>query len=787
MTPLAACTIVAHNYLPMARIVARSFLAQHPEATFYVVVVDHPLRARLIDDEQFHVVAVTDIDFGPEGFANMATMYDVTEFSTSVKPFVLRQLLTSHDCVLYLDPDTFLHERLDPLIDATIAAGWSITPHCLQPIPQDGTSPTEREIMQSGVYNLGYIGVTRDADDFLQWWSQRLRRHCISDPEQQLFTDQRWIDLAVPIFSPHIERSPAYNVAYWNIDQRRLWHDGQRYMVDDEPLRFFHFSGYDPDIPYWLSKYFPGFPRVLLSQHPALAALCSEYRDELLETRDITGPALPYGWADAFPGIPLFRGLRRMYRAEVLNADRLGAPLPPSPFSPGGAARFRRWLLSIPAGSIRCMPRYLAAVYDERSDVRAAFPEAEHGDLLRFNDWVERSGRADYPMVRILADSTDDDPWDQAEDAGRSSDGIDLIGYLQAELGVGEAGRLASTALAAAGVSVSTISFDRTLNRQTHPFESHGVAAHDVVLVAVNADQIGVVRREFGGPFFSGRYVVGQWFWELDEFPAQLHPSFAHVNEVWAATEHIRASVAKHAPEGFAVVHMPLPLIAPAVRPDVLKSTFGLDDRFTFLFTFDLWSVFDRKNPLGVVEAFMRAFHPGEGPQLLVKVINGQAHPKSLERLRWAAMGRADITILDQYLDHDLMGALTQACDCYVSLHRAEGLGLTMSEAMTLGKPVIATAYSGNMDFMTEETAALVPWTPTAVGPDCAPYSPHAIWAEPDLDAAAAAMRRLAGDPTYAERLGLAGQRDLHRRFSETVTGERMRKRLTEIRRTHHE
>ena len=135
---LAACTIVAHNYLPMARVLARSFLKWHPEASFSVIVIDHPLEARGLVDEPFTVVPITELDFGDEGFENMATIYDVTEFATSVKPFALQHLLRSAECAFYIDPDIEVYERLDPLVDATMQAGITLTPHCLSPIAHDG-------------------------------------------------------------------------------------------------------------------------------------------------------------------------------------------------------------------------------------------------------------------------------------------------------------------------------------------------------------------------------------------------------------------------------------------------------------------------------------------------------------------------------------------------------------------------------------------------------------------------------------------------------------------------
>ena len=137
--------------------------------------------------------------------------------------------------------------------------------------------------------------------------------------------------------------------------------------------------------------------------------------------------------------------------------------------------------------------------------------------------------------------------------------------------------------------------------------------------------------------------------------------------------------------------------------------------------------------------------------------------------------------LIDEYFDVAKSGALMAACDCYVSLHRAEGLGLTMAEAMMLGKPVIATGYSGNLDFMTDETAHLIPWKPTAVGKGHHPYPELATWADPDLDAAAVAMRRVFDDPHEAALMGKRAQADLATRFSPSATGQRMKNRLEEI------
>lgn len=184
---------------------------------------------------------------------------------------------------------------------------------------------------------------------------------------------------------------------------------------------------------------------------------------------------------------------------------------------------------------------------------------------------------------------------------------------------------------------------------------------------------------------------------------------------------------------------------------------------------------------MGLVEAFKKSFAPGEGPQLVLKCINGETRPEKFEALNKAAGGRDDITIMNRYLDPDMSAALMNLCDCYVSLHRSEGLGLTIAEAMLLGKPVIATGYSGNLDFMTESTSFMVPWTRVKVGEDAEAYDADATWAEPDLDVAAEMMRQVYDNPESARRMALAGKADLETRFTPEASGARMRERLEKL------
>lgn len=208
----------------------------------------------------------------------------------------------------------------------------------------------------------------------------------------------------------------------------------------------------------------------------------------------------------------------------------------------------------------------------------------------------------------------------------------------------------------------------------------------------------------------------------------------------------------------------------------------NLPDRFIFLFSFDFLSVLERKNPLGLIEAFTTAFPAAEGPALIIKTINGDKRRLEMEKLKYAVRGRSDIILKDGYLSHAEIGTLTMLSDCYVSLHRAEGFGLTIAEAMALGKPVIATAYSGNLDFMTAENSYLCPARRVEVGPEREPYPVDSHWSEPDIGEAARLLRHVYDHREEAAVRGARAAEDIRSHHSAETAGGILRARLAKIR-----
>lgn len=360
--------------------------------------------------------------------------------------------------------------------------------------------------------------------------------------------------------------------------------------------------------------------------------------------------------------------------------------------------------------------------------------------------------------------------------------GVNVFGYLRAESGVGEHTRLLVAAVKQAGIPYSVTDFPQSTSRQQHPYDDwgHPRPIFDVQVVGVNADELPRFVELQAEPAFGERYTIALWAWEVEEFPDPMAASARFVDEIWANSSFSARAIA--AKVGCPVFPFPLPIAAPPAS-GLGRADLKLPDGFLVLFCFDFDSVFERKNPLAAVEAFRRAFRPGQA-HLVLKSVNGERHPRQLARLLAAAAGRPDVLVRDGYLTAPEQAALLRCCDAYVSLHRAEGFGLTLGEAMALGKPVVATGYSGNLDFMHEDNSFLVDYRLVPVPPESGPYPPSTCWAEPDVDAAAEQLRRVFHDRAACRRRCERALADIARFHSPAARAGWIARRLADVRRT---
>lgn len=366
----------------------------------------------------------------------------------------------------------------------------------------------------------------------------------------------------------------------------------------------------------------------------------------------------------------------------------------------------------------------------------------------------------------------------------RPEPGVNFAGFLEVESGVGEVGRRLAAVLDSSDIPLAAIPYRGTLGRQRHRLELPlaDEAPYDTNLICLSPDDLVKFAAEVGTDFFAKRYSIGVWFWETDVFSSEERASAVatrFLDEVWVASDYVREAIVEKVDIPVHVVPVPA---ESAPGPFRTRAELDLPDGFTFLFVFDFWSG-PRKNPAAVVEAFARAFEPGEGPTLVLKSIHGRDwKPDQFKALTAIVGTREDILIRDGYVSADERDSYLAACDCYVSLHRSEGLGLTMSEAMACAKPVIATGYSGNLEFMSETNSYLVPYRLVDIPETWWAYAEGAQWAEPDVDAAARTMRRIWEHPDEAYAMGSRARDEILARFSPERTAEFVEGRLRDAR-----
>ena len=356
--------------------------------------------------------------------------------------------------------------------------------------------------------------------------------------------------------------------------------------------------------------------------------------------------------------------------------------------------------------------------------------------------------------------------------------GVNLAGYLTSEKGTGEAARSAAAILQAAEVplALNNLIDSGSANLEMPTQELTNANPYAFNLVYVNGDQAANFAFHKGRPYFEGRYNIGAWNWELTSFPEEWMPRFQYFDEIWAPTSFTRDALLRNSPIPVATVPYAVMPPAPTILP---RSHFGLpEDEFVFLFMFDYHSVLERKNPLGLIEAFKRAFTPSEAATLVIK--SSHADKGTIRMLRETAHD-ARIIVTDEVLSRGQIGALYHLCDCYVSLHRSEGFGLTPAEAMAMGKPVIATGYGGNTDFMTDDNSYLVRYKLIELDRHYPPYEKGWVWADPDVDHAAELMRSVYNDRAHAEAVGKTAAADISRLLGIETVGRAMRERLKAI------
>lgn len=367
-------------------------------------------------------------------------------------------------------------------------------------------------------------------------------------------------------------------------------------------------------------------------------------------------------------------------------------------------------------------------------------------------------------------------------DAGRKDRliGVNVISHFCNPSGIQQAAVWTKTALERAGLRTSCR--DVPVPRHVVPTDREqwlGLEIFPVTILTHAATPFFASGYERAG-LLPGEnvYRIAYWAWELEAVPDDWVKAAELVDEIWAPTEFVAEAMRRRMP--CPVFRMPPGVEIGPIEP-IARGELGLpEDHFIFLFMFDLHSQMHRKNPVGVFEAFREAFRDDDKATLVIKCTGGDIHGGDLAILGETIRGR-NVILLDRLMTRAQAYGLIGMSDCFVSLHRSEGFGLGLAEAMLLGKPVIATGYSGNLDFMTRENSYLVDYEMVEITEDRPIYTRGNIWAEPSIPHASALMRQVYDRPAEARARARCVRPEIQQLLSLEAAGRRMRSRLEQI------
>lgn len=357
---------------------------------------------------------------------------------------------------------------------------------------------------------------------------------------------------------------------------------------------------------------------------------------------------------------------------------------------------------------------------------------------------------------------------------------INYIGYLTAANGLGIGARKYLDALHNQGlqnincVDITTLVKHQSVEKLTYHFIS-GIQNAHINILHVNAYELPYIIAVLGNHYFEKSYNIGVWAWELPNFPAEWHDRFDLLDEIWALSSFTAKAVSMNS----SIPVTPISYCISGISPTPCRSLFELpENEFIFLFSYDSHSISYRKNPEAVINAFQLAFSSKEPIRLVIKINHG-THEDI--RLLKELTQHLRVTIIDKTLTTESHHALIASCDSYISLHRSEGLGLGMAEAMSIGKPVIATGWSGNTDFMNICNSFLVKYRLIALKSAFSVYPAGSTVAEPDIEHAAELMRAVYSSSELRNTIGLRAKHDIENTMGEKVIGNILEEKLSMI------
>jgi GT2 family glycosyltransferase/glycosyltransferase involved in cell wall biosynthesis len=356
--------------------------------------------------------------------------------------------------------------------------------------------------------------------------------------------------------------------------------------------------------------------------------------------------------------------------------------------------------------------------------------------------------------------------------------GINIFGPFAATSGLGTAARGLLRAVRSVGVPVELHPFDVSQGKpRVTPDELARKPRYRINLILANADQMARLTALYEPGTFDDAYNIAVWAWELAAFRQDWFTAFGPVDEIWTNSQFEMESIGAVSPVPLTKIRLPVEVTWQ--DPHRGREVFGIpQDRFVFMVAFDVGSTAARKNPRMVVDAFREAFPDDENVFLVIKFHSTSVDPTVTRQLTQALRGADNVLVISDLLSEPDMGLLRAACDCFVSAHRSEGFGLNIAEFMALGKPAIATAYSGNLEFFDASVGYPIDYKLTEVAVQAGPYMPFSVWADPLQESLVAQFRAVYENQSEAWERGARGAERIRDEFSAARIGQEMRRRI---------
>ncbi len=439
-----------------------------------------------------------------------------------------------------------------------------------------------------------------------------------------------------------------------------------------------------------------------------------------------------------------------------------------------------------------------------RKDVQQAFPLDNENSIRGFIHWFVNDCEYDFPELYQPADwqksywtkpiqpdfSLKNNPENSLptnnlknQSLATLVSGVNLIGFAYGEFGIGEDVRMAVLACESVGIpfAVYNISPGDKVSQLDRSIIRHvsDDLKYDTNIFCLTGFDTVKFFLELGSDIFCGRYNIGYWPWELPRWPDAWQDAYNLVDEVWASTQYSAESFKVNSP--VPVLHMPF-VVNIGAMGNYRRKDFNLtENKFIFVFAFDFNSYYARKNPEAPVKAFKLAFKDmNESVGLVIKVMNTDHKSPQWQKFKKLLADDSRIIIIEEAMRRDKVNALYQLCDCFVSLHRAEGFGRGIAEAMLLGKPVIVTNFSGNLDYTHADNAYLVEQKSIVIDKKDYPCGQGQYWAEPDIHIAAKRMQEVYKESPNSKKTILA-KKFIKQHYNPVVVGAQYKERLKNL------